>query len=138
MNFVLPVYLFFFLKTNLDSQESLKEAAHKRYKRLKLEMQRRDKEDKLLEKQRLRDKRYKKKQRGRTTENEENGWTAEVNDLKSENPKEQLFPQKRYFSNDSSDESNGETEKRGAYTAIHNLSLSTQESLALRMLNSKS
>lgn len=121
-----------------DPRKSLKEAAHERYKKLKVEMQRRDKEDKLLEKQRLRDIRYKKKQRGEIKENEDNGLTtetkdglpAEANKLQS---KEKQVPQKRYFSDDSSDISNSEPER-----VMQNLSLSAQESLALQMLNSRS
>ncbi|KAI5064698.1 hypothetical protein GOP47_0019393 [Adiantum capillus-veneris] len=122
-----------------DPGVSLKEAAQERYQRLKLEMQKRDKEDKLLEKRRLQDKRNKKKQRSRPSENE-NGLNAEEDDLSNERLQSGLPAQKKYFADDSFDESDLEVEDREAKTNVHvhSLSLSAQESLALRMLNFKS
>lgn len=117
-----------------DQTETLKEAAQERYKRLKLEMQRRDKEDKVLEKQRLRDKRNKKKQKGRPSENEENGLCTGEDEATGERPQSRVSAQKKYFTNDGSED---EVEIEGAKSAIHSLPLSAQESLALRMLRSK-
>lgn len=126
--------------TTGDPQKLLKEAAQERYKKLKQEMQKRDKEDKLLEKQRLRDKRNKKKQRGRPTDDEGNGLAAEDYVSEGETQQGKILPNKRYFSNDSTDESEGASkreEEREAYSELGNLSLSIQESIALRMLKSR-
>ena len=112
--------------------ELLKETARERYEKLKQEMMQRDKGDKILEKQRLRDKRNKKKF----------GGTADDGDDEEEgvNEKTKLFPQKRYFADEASDDElsqGGNPDYEDVQSNVGSSSLSLQESIALNMLKSR-
>ena len=98
----------------------------------------RDKEDKILEKQRLREKRTKKKWGGKTNDGGEDEDEDDEDD--GLNKKTKLFAQKRYFMDDSSDDASprgGSPIHEEAKSNLGNLSLSLQESIALDMLKSR-
>ncbi|XP_058112217.1 DEAD-box ATP-dependent RNA helicase 32 [Magnolia sinica] len=108
-----------------------------RYKKLKEEMKLQDQEDKLLNKQRLRERRTKEKmkwKRGREEEEEEDEDKEEFgSDRKSGNGNAKRS--KIYFESDS----DGEGEKKGkkdAGIAADSISIAEQEALALKLLSS--
>ncbi|OVA06611.1 Helicase [Macleaya cordata] len=112
-----------------------------RYEKLKEEMKERDKEDKLLQRQRLREERTKKKmklKRGREEEEEEesdeDGEAISGSDREETGDKASKKKSKIYFDSDSEDGEKGKKDKVG-FNA-DSITLADQEALALKLLSS--
>ncbi|KAK6269668.1 hypothetical protein POUND7_006773 [Theobroma cacao] len=109
------------------------------YKKMRAELKQVDKEDKLLERQRLREKRLKQKMKRKKGREEEEDDEEDEDDLSgSEGESDANRKHKRskvYFHSDSDD---GEIEENKADTGFNadSVSLAEQEELALKLLNS--
>ncbi|MBA0625406.1 hypothetical protein Godav_010606 [Gossypium davidsonii] len=110
------------------------------YKKMREELKQVDKEDKLLERQRLREKRIKKKMKLKKGQREEEDGEEEEDDLSgSEGEPDANRKRKRskiYFHSDSDDGEKEEDKAGSASINAESISLAEQEELALKLLNS--
>lgn len=140
-----------------DARTVLKTATQERYKKLKEDMRKRDQEDKLLEKRRLRERRNKHKQKGKEFESNENHSRVEhfdESDVDVEtNNQAKTHSTKRYFSDNSDDSGGGNAmdndfyqqkstaaepqDGRREFGKSERLPLAMQEDIALKMLKSR-
>ncbi|XVF03886.1 hypothetical protein REPUB_Repub05bG0031800 [Reevesia pubescens] len=109
------------------------------YKKIREELKQVDKEDKLLERQRLREKRIKKKMKLKKGQKEEEDDEEDEGDLSgSEGESDANRKRKRskvYFHSDS-DDGEREESKADAGVIADSISLAEQEQLALKLINS--
>lgn len=111
-------------------------AVKERYERLREEMSLRDKEDKVLHRQRLREKRTKekmklKRRRGNEEEEEEDDY-SEDEEAENKAPKRS----KIYFGSDDDAEQEQKKEKNDVGVIADSISVGEQEALALKLLSS--
>lgn len=112
-------------------------AVKERYERLREEMSLRDKEDKVLHRQRLREKRTKekmklKRRRGNEEEEEEDDYSEQDEEAENKAPKRS----KIYFGSDDDAEQEQKKEKNDVGVIADSISVGEQEALALKLLSS--
>ncbi|KAH9310051.1 hypothetical protein KI387_037962 [Taxus chinensis] len=139
-----PLAAFANRQGGCDQEDQI--TVEERFNKLKEEMKHRDKEDKLLLKQRLREKRTREKRKIKSQAEEYGAYGSAASDSESEedgvvyNDTKKL--RKVYFNSDSSDDdmiNDKETKRtfKSANIKTGSLSISEQEALALKLLSSR-
>ncbi|XVE80373.1 hypothetical protein DITRI_Ditri14bG0134800 [Diplodiscus trichospermus] len=109
------------------------------YKKMREELKQVDKEDKLLERQRLREKRIKqkmKRKKGKMEEDDDDQDEDDVSGSEGESDASRKPKRSKVYFHSDSDDGEGEENKANAGFTADSISIAEQEELALKLLNS--
>lgn len=109
-------------------------AVKERYAKLREEMKERDKEDKLLHRQRLRDRRTKEKLKLKRWREGEEEMDMEDGQCESDDPEKGKHKRSKIYFD--SDDDNGVKGKENAGVIADSISIAEQEAMALKLLSS--